>query len=118
MAEITARVLNLKFINISRKEGKLLPEEIEFHKGDFLILDEREHNNTRPKPSPGQESAINTLIRKAISKNLAIFAVNPDPEIREILETPLSKGLFLKGREKYILIPRPEMAYITYSIKL
>lgn len=59
-----------------------------------------------------------TLLKRALDNGITIFALNPSHEIRTLLETPLTSGVLFKDRNSLILIPRPEMAYVSYPIFL
>lgn len=78
-------------------------DEKELKPGDLLILTD--------KP-PQLDIVKNALMSKA-----AVLALNPDNELRNILTTPLPKGLLLEDKDKILLIPRDEMEYIAYDIR-
>ena len=59
-----------------------------------------------------------SFLKTAIDKGTPVFALNPSREIRNLLETPLERGVLFKDRHCLILIPRPEMAYVSYPIRL
>ena len=78
--------------------------EIEFKDGDLLIIEKSELSEN--------------IVKSAIKNKVPVFALNPGNEIRELLETPIERGLLLKGKKRIILIPRQEMAFIAYDIFL
>ena len=98
VAELSAKALKISFINI-KKEGI-----VKFREGDFLIM--------------GGKVTPSLFIEEAIKKRIPVFAINIDQKSREILERPLDRGLLLTDKNKLILIPREEMAYVAYNIKL
>ena len=65
----------------------------------------------------GDEADISSL-NKALNDGAAVFSLHPGKTTRNLLEKPMERGLLLNGRRRMILIPRPEMAYVAYSIVL
>ena len=98
LAEVVARCLKLERIRISKSEN------FSFQDNDLLIL--------------SGENANETLLRNAIGKGIPVFAIHPSHKEKEILETPIARGLLLKDSSRIILIPRPEMSYTSYPILL
>ena len=78
---------------------------ISFKEGDLMVL-------------PSGVMIDSALIQNAIDKNVPLFAINPSPEIRELLEIPIKHGVLFSGSSKILLIPRPQMEYVAYSINL
>lgn len=58
------------------------------------------------------------LLKKAISMGISICAFKPRAEIRSFLETPIERGVIFIDKEMLILIPRKEMAYVSYPMLL
>ena len=56
-------------------------------------------------------------LKKSLGDKTPIIAISPSPEIRNFMMQPLSHGLLLTGSDIMILIPRPEMHYVSYSMK-
>ena len=54
----------------------------------------------------------------SVESEIAIIAIFPDESFRNIIEKPLNQGLLLKDKEISLLIPRKEMAYTAYDMKL
>lgn len=98
VGEIAAKALNLSWVRIKEKD------EFRFKEGDFLIIE----NSFTSKG----------LLSEAIKNGVPIFAINPDSEIRKVLETPIPRGLLLNDPRKIILMPRQEMEYVSYDINL
>ena len=73
-------------------------------KGDLVVVDSRETSSVLPG--------------KGIQEGVALFALSPNPEISKLLETPIERGLLMKGKKRLLLIPRPEMAYLSYEVNL
>lgn len=97
-ASAAALALRLPAIDISEKEF------FSFETGDLLIA--------------GEDFYDISLLRNAVSCGVAIFAIRPSFEIREFLETPLDRGILFNDKDRIILIPREETAYVAYDIKL
>lgn len=103
LAEIVAKSLDLPWKVISLVSNSC-KGDFEFEAGDIIIIE--------------NEIADVALLKMAIDNMAAIFAINPSADTRNILETPIPRGLLLKDPHKLILIPRREMNYISYDIKL
>ena len=80
-------------------------DSISFKEGDLLIMPAGVQN--------GDE-----IMRKAMDKNVPVYAVNPSSDIRKLIETPIPHGVLFYGKNKMLLIPRPQMEYVAYSINL
>lgn len=74
-------------------------------KGKTLLL-------TRGALPDGEE------IRRLLNGGVAIMAIEPDKTARGILTTGVSRGVVFKGTRIVIAIPRDEMAFVSYSMKL
>lgn len=98
LGDIAANILQLPWNEIKDTTG------IHFNKGDLLII--------------SGSDLKSSVVEKAIDSNAAVFAIHPTIEIREILERPIPNGLLLNGKRRIILIPREEMAYVSYDIAL
>ena len=96
LAEIVAETLGISYCELNNNGN------FNFRKADLLILDKQVLNKT--------------LIQKAVEEEVAVFSLDPDSEIRNILEKPLSHGLLFSGIKRILLIPRSEMAYLSYPI--
>lgn len=101
-AEVAARALNCKI-------EAACNQQFQFREGDLLILE-----GSTLKNIPG----LLELLENAKDKGVPIFALQPETEVREKLEAPISRGLLLNGGKKMILIPRQEMEFVAYDIKL
>ena len=66
----------------------------------------------------GKGDIEDSELKSLMKFHIPIFAVSPDQKIRQLLEIPLSKGLLINGRHRMILIPRKEMEYVAYDMKL
>ena len=97
LSEITARALNLTLINLNSQK------DYEFQEGDLFII---------------EKEVKAELLRRAIQDKTPVLAINPDTQARDILKTPMERGLLLNDKNMIILIPRQEMAYISYDIIL
>lgn len=79
-------------------------DKFEFNTGDLLIL---------------HTSMISlSKVKEALESEVAVLASDPTPDLRELLETPLERGLLLADRRVLLLIPRSQMHYIRYDITL
>lgn len=98
LADIVAKSLKISRATIKNTK------DFKFQDGDMVII----------------ERADVALLHldEAIKEHIPIFAINPIEEIRDILETRIKRGLLLNDKKRIILIPRNEMAYISYSISL
>ncbi|MCH5240783.1 MAG: hypothetical protein J1F38_11215 [Muribaculaceae bacterium] len=92
-SEIAASALGIPFTTIQEACGTKV--------GDLIFFD---------KTIPDK------LLKESIEKGIAIFARNPDAETNRMLTAPLSRGLLLKERDYLLLIPRKEMAYLSYDM--
>ena len=97
-AVVTAGALNLEYKKIQTKST------FKLRKGDLLFAE-------------GSSCEISTA-KEALDKGIPVFAVNPHPRLRDLLEEPIAHGLLMKGRNRLILIPRNEMEYTSYDITL
>ncbi|MCH5229639.1 MAG: hypothetical protein J1F12_06570 [Muribaculaceae bacterium] len=98
LAEIVSKALNLK------RYGTLGTSGFLFQEGDLLIS---EKGNVKGE-----------YLQKAIAENIPVFAIKPDEETRKILSSPIPRGVAFKDNERIVLIPREEMAYVSYDILL
>lgn len=96
--KIAASCMNLKFVDMG-KGGADYPME-----NDLIIV--------------GETRDINLNMEKCVEKSVPVYAVNPDHNVSQKLEQPISRGLLLKDKHEIILIPRKEMAYVVYDMKL
>lgn len=97
-AEIAAKSLNLEWIEVNSNN------KIKFSQSDLLILE--------------KSRASQSMVQQAIDQGSSVLAINPDEAIRRLLETPMPRGLLLYDKHRILLIPRQEMAYTAYPIKL
>ena len=74
-----------------------------FQPGDLLVIEREVSGET---------------INEAIEKETPVIAYDPAPVLRKIMETPINRGLLLQGKKTIILIPRKEMAYTSYIMKM
>lgn len=98
LSGITAKVLDISWKDLKKFS------HIDFMEGDLLIVD-------------SDEISV-SFVSEAISCNVPVFAINPSREVRGLLETPLEKGLLLEDKKTMILIPRQEMQYVSYEMRL
>lgn len=101
-AQIAARALHLKYKDLSKGNPSELKE------GDLLILAGTGENKT----------SIEISVKNAVNHKVPVFALNPTPFTKEILEKPLQKGLLLNGGNRILMVPREEMEYVSYDINL
>lgn len=73
-----------------------------FHPGDFMVIESSTSNLD--------------IIVKALDSSVAVLAVNPDNSLRQFLSRPIQNGLLFEDKNKMLLIPRKEMAYVAYDI--
>lgn len=98
LIEVTAKAMGISWKTI---KGNKTPD---IKEGDFIIIE--------------KQISSENLVQHAISNQIAIFVINPNEELRKELETPLERGLLLKDKKNIILIPRSEMTYVSYDMKL
>ena len=103
LGKIVALALELKWVVLPEKKDFL------FEKTDLFLIN---GNDKAP-----DEFTINH-IKQAINAGSSIFAINPSSEIQRVLEAPMKYGLFLYDKNCLILIPRKEMAYVSYPVSL
>lgn len=80
-------------------------EGIAFKEGDLLIL-------------PSNVAQGEEIARRALEHNVAVYVINPSSEVKKLLETPIKTGVLFTGTSKMLLVPRPQMEYVAYSIIL
>lgn len=73
--------------------------------GDFLII-------------PRGATVTREILDEAVEKNVALLAIKPSTELREMLTAPLEYGVLFEGENRILLIPRKETQYVSYSINL
>lgn len=105
-AEIAAKSLHLEWLNVNKQRG------LNFEKPQLLIIDDSFSDVKFIK------SYLSGLKDNIGDSRMAVMAINPKKEIRQLLETPISRGVLFTDSHRLILIPRPEMAYISYPIIL
>lgn len=111
LAEVTALAVDKEFIVIKDSDNFM------FQNGDLLIISGCDQDTK--KSDEGPELQLNlSLAKSAIHSGVTVFALHPQPELRALLAAPIPRGLLLNGGSKQILIPRPEMAYISYDIRM
>ncbi|MCH5226967.1 MAG: hypothetical protein J1F16_04020 [Muribaculaceae bacterium] len=98
MSKVAAKALNIHYTAPTN------PDKFKFKEGDLFITE-------------GGETEA-SLLDSAIKNGVPVFAVNPTESVRTILEQPLENGMLLRDKERLILIPRKEMAYVAYDIRL
>lgn len=59
-----------------------------------------------------------SMVKAALQQKVPVFAIHPKEIIRHELETPLEFGVLFNDKHYMLLIPRPEMKYVAYDIKL
>ena len=111
LAEVTAKAADKECIVIRDSDNFI------FQKRDLLIISDC--GNDTKKSDEGSELTLNlSLAKSAIHSGATVFALCPHRELRALLATPIPRGLLLNGISKQILIPRPEMSYISYDIRM
>ena len=103
LGDIVAMSLGLQLMNMSEEK------KFQFEKTDLVLI----NNQSGSQPSNDKQ-----VLHQAIGQGAAIFVIKPAKEEREVLETPLNNGLLLNDKDRLILIPRQEMAYVAYPISL
>lgn len=58
------------------------------------------------------------MARRAIGEMNPLFAIDPDPELRRLLETCIPEGVVFTGPNLIIALPRPHTAFVLYSCRL
>ena len=58
------------------------------------------------------------ILVKAIESGISVLALDPQQKLKEILGMPLSKGVLLRGKQRLLLVPREEMEYVVYDMKI
>lgn len=108
IGEVSASSLGLESIFITKSRSVSTDTKstlgFKFQESDLLIIE-------------GSDLDI-SLVEKAVSRNVPIFAINPSGSLRKMLEKPLSHGLLFDDPSKMILIPRHQMAYVAYDIRM
>lgn len=95
---VWSKVMGLKYEAIKN------PESFIFEPGDILLLD--------------RQYCSKTIMQLAIDSNVPILAIDASQEVLDFLDKPIERGLLLRDKKRALLIPRPEMAYVAYDIKL
>lgn len=80
----------------------LKDSSFKFREGDILIIQ--------------SEFFDDEILREAINYKIPVFALTPGFKLRKELTKPLSRGVLFDWKDKILLIPRPEMAYISYLL--
>ncbi|MCH5224833.1 MAG: hypothetical protein J1D77_02495 [Muribaculaceae bacterium] len=113
-AELAARALNITY------QIAETPEKTDFQSHDLLLIEGNFKNNEPANAGTlGDKSKkAEKLILKAKDHKIAIFTINPSKHLRDILQTPIRRGLLLHDKSRLLLIPREEMAYVSYSMTL
>lgn len=96
--EIAAKSLGLDFIRIKPYI------HYDFQEGDFLVA--------------GGEVSDLTVISEALEDKVPVMSLNPDEKTRQLMETPIERGVLFNDPHILLLIPRHSMAYLSYSISL
>ena len=97
-AQLAAKALKLVYFNC--ESGS----KVTYKTGDLLVI-------TSPKDIDLY------LVENAIEHNVPMFAFNPSHELRRVLSAPIESGVLFTGISKMLLIPRPEMQYVSYEIR-
>lgn len=74
----------------------------DFKKGDLVIITSGNISKER--------------FETVVNNQVPVLALDPSKQVRALLANPLEKGLLFNGTKKSLLIPRHEMAYISYDI--
>lgn len=105
-AKVASGALNLPCRRVKDSSFK-------FEESDLLIV-----GTQIPETSGKSENQLTAILKKGIEQKVPVFIENPAKEIREILEQPIPNGLLMSGEKSIVLIPRKEMEYVAYEIKL
>lgn len=100
-SDIAARSLKLEIILSSGKNLRLM-------EGDLLIISPEENNL----------STLDKAVNEAVTRGVAVCSVRPGKELRNLMERSLERGLLINSPYMMILIPRREMAYVAYDMKI
>lgn len=96
IAQIAAKSLSIQLMNISGIH--------DFYPHDLLVIDSGFYDEN--------------VLKKALKTGIPVFATDPLSKIRKILESPLERGLLMASPRRLFLIPRSEMAYISYDVNM
>lgn len=96
LPRIVGESLNIPFRYIEKKVS------FKFREGDLLIIQSESYNLD--------------ILDSAIQKKIPVLALTPGDELRKELERPLSHGVLFNWKDKLLLIPRPDMAYVSYIL--
>lgn len=58
------------------------------------------------------------FLEEAVKAGSPVFVTNATKEAEDFMRRPIPKGLLLDAGHKLILIPRPEMEYVSYDMDL
>ena len=81
-------------------------------------------DNTRPAPVSGDFLLIHNHLHPAseiasrLGAGTAVMAIEPEPALREALLSFGGNGLTFVGKRIIIAIPNPDMAFVSYEMKL
>lgn len=93
--DLTSKAANVDY--------KILGQTSAIEKGDLLVVFER----------------LNTeLLKEAVSKTVPLVLFHPGSESRRLMENPIENGLLINGKNIMILVPRPEMNYVAYKMRI
>ena len=57
-------------------------------------------------------------LKEFLSKEIAVYALNPDVKVRDVLENHITRGVVFIDINCILTVPRNEMAYVKYETKL
>lgn len=59
-----------------------------------------------------------SVLQKALEMKIPVLAVNPTKHLQDIMLQPMEHGVLFQGLSKWLLIPREEMSYVSYTMSM
>lgn len=92
--------------------------KLNLHPKDLLVVTSQCRGDENPYSSKRGIGDQIDCIGKAIKANVPIFSFSPDDKTREIMEKPQECGVLFNSPKRILLIPRPQMEYVSYTLNL
>lgn len=96
---------NAKILADSSKTSYLSLKDnhsVKFREGDLLMISGSLENEK--------------IIEEAIISNIPVLSIQPDINVRKILEKQWLTGVLFNWKNKLLYIPRQDMAYVSYTL--